>query len=90
MTAKDLEDTLAAIANKAKALREAGVRGAVSIGDVHFVLADDVPPIDAAAGGPILATLQEERFAPIDDPDTYGGVIPTRRKPKMFSDNDEE
>lgn len=73
VTAKDLEDTLAAIASKAKAMREAGVVGAVTIGDVSFVL--DGPEQQA----PVLAQ-QAPDLSPIDDPETYGGFVPHRRR----------
>lgn len=75
MTAKDLEDTLAAIASKAKAMREAGVVGTVTIGDVSFVL--DGPEQQA----PVMTAPQAPELAAIDDPITYGMTeMPTRRQ----------
>jgi hypothetical protein len=79
MTAKDLEDTLAAIATKAQALRDAGVVGPVTIGDVSFELARSEAP------APTISPLPGEQGPPVehgnllDDPATYGGDIPRRR-----------
>lgn len=74
MNPKDLEDTLAAIAGKAKALREAGVSGPVTIGDVSFELDGPEP------AAPVMAQPQEQDLPPIDDPETYGGFVPHRRR----------
>lgn len=90
MTAKDLEDTLAVIATKAKALRDAGVTGPVAIGDISFEIASaNVAETEVPATNPIVV---EQPLPAIDDADTYGGHIPKRRVrgEPLSSDNDEE
>lgn len=72
MTAKQLEEHLDAIAKKAKNLRDAGVTGRVTIGDISFELAE------AAEPGPTQAPAAEPAN-PLDDRDTYGGRMPRRR-----------
>lgn len=74
MDAKQLEDALTAIANKAQSLRDAGVVGRVSIGDVSFEVASAEP------SAPVVVE-HDEPSNPVDDPETYGGYIPRRRAP---------
>lgn len=74
MTGKQLEEHLTTIAAKAKALRDAGVVGRVTIGDVSFELADVLPP-------PAPQSVDDQRA--LDDPDTFGGAMPERKGPIM-------
>ena len=84
MTTKELAETLSTIADKAKALRDAGVVGRVSIGDVSFELAEDVlEPI------PAIPPVDVGRGSALDDPDTYGGYIPRRRGAEETDDGDD-
>lgn len=78
MTAKDLDDQLAAIARHAKPLRDAGVVGRVTIGDVAFEL--DTPEPQAA---PVAVRMPDKvESDPLKDPDTFGtDGVPQRRKP---------
>lgn len=79
MTAKELDEALAAIARRAKDLREAGVVGQVSIGEIEFELAASEPaqPVMVQPG-------DESRGSPLDDPATFGGDdIPRRRQPRQ-------
>lgn len=75
MKPKDLEEQLTVIASKAKALRDSGVVGRLTIGDVSFELADFIPP----------ATTQQDNQPQreLDDPDTFGGQMPERKGPIM-------
>lgn len=76
MTAKDLDDTLVTIAKRAKDLREAGVFGHVTVGDVEFDVASPEPvlPLVIQRSGP-------EEPSPLDDAATYGSdEVPKRRK----------
>jgi hypothetical protein len=75
MKAKDLEEQLATIAAKAKALRDAGVVGRVTIGDVSFELADIIPTP--------LPQSDTDQGSALDDPDSYGGSVPERKGPIM-------
>jgi hypothetical protein len=75
MTGKQLEEHLTTIAAKAKALRDAGVVGRLTIGDVSFELADVMLPPAPQQGG--------EQSNPIDDADTFGGTMPERKGPIM-------
>lgn len=76
MTAKDLDDTLKAIAANAKAMRDAGVTGHVVAHGVEFYLADQTPV-------PVLQQMPDPPAVdPIDDEVTYGtDGVPQRRKP---------
>jgi hypothetical protein len=75
----DVKDTLSAIVESAKALREAGVVGRVQIGDVSFELA--LPASD-------IRTVQDGSDGdPLNDPATYGGFIPRRRMPEPAADD---
>ncbi len=87
MDAKQLEETLAAIANKAKSLRDAGVVGRVSIGDVSFDLTDAQP---AAAMTPVVTTQDDGSGNALDDPETYGGYIPQPRGAQRPPEDDEQ
>jgi hypothetical protein len=69
MSPDDLDKTLAAIALRAPALRDAGVTGRVTIGDIVFELDAPVPVPQPTSDLP-----------PVDDPDTYGGEMPQRRR----------
>lgn len=73
MTANELAEKLTTIADKAKALRDAGVVGRVSVDGVSFELADNAP-------APTLTAQHDDSLADIDHPDTYGGFIPQRRR----------
>jgi hypothetical protein len=75
MKAKDLEEQLATIAAKAKALRDAGVVGRVTIGDVSFELADIIPTPMPQSG--------DQQQSALDDGDTFGGSVPERKGPIM-------
>jgi hypothetical protein len=82
MTGKELDDALGAIAKRAKDLRDAGVTGRISIGDVAFELSDPEP-------SPALAqSADESRGSPIDDPETFGGYLPSRRRPPKIDDEE--
>jgi len=73
---EDLDKTLRAIAVNAKALREAGVYGRVTIGDITFEL--DAP---TAA---VEVTRQPDKIEsdPLNDPATYGAdSVPQRKRP---------
>ncbi len=72
VTPQELEATLAIIAAKAKPLRDAGIMGRVSVGDVHFDLTGESPLVPLPQG-------TEEPANPIDDADTYGGEMPRRK-----------
>ncbi len=85
MDAKQLDETLTTIANRAKALRDSGVVGRVSVGDVSFDLASP-EPVPAV---PVMAT-QDNIGSPLDDPDTYGGHLPQRRGAPLPPPDDEE
>jgi hypothetical protein len=63
---------------KAKALREAGVVGRVQIGDVSF----EVGQLEHPAALACRAARSRGRAAPtcFEDPDTFGGYVPTRRR----------
>lgn len=73
MTATEFEQTLAVIATKAKDLRDAGISGRVSVGDVHF----DLNPAEPAMIQ--LPRETEHEGNPLDDAETYGGEMPRRR-----------
>lgn len=75
--AKELDETLATIVKQAKALREAGVTGRVSVGLISFELASAEPPAAPAA---TTEQAVEEEPNPLDDGATYGGYVPTRRR----------
>lgn len=77
MTAKDLDDTLKAIAANAKAMRDAGVVGRVVANGVEFELASTEPV------APLVQQASEPRQVdPLDDAATYGSdEVPKRRKP---------
>lgn len=62
---------LTAIAGKAASLRDAGIVGRVSIGDVNFELGRVDP-----APAPMVAPQDDGRGNAIDDPATYGGHVP--------------
>ncbi len=84
MTAKQLEEHLDAITKKAKDLRDAGVTGRVTIGDISFELA----VAETAEAGPTQAPAAEPAN-PLDDRDTYGGRMPRRRgAPPIEEDED--
>jgi hypothetical protein len=78
MTAKDLDDTLKAIAANAKAMRDAGVVGRVVANGVEFELASAEPE-----PSPLMQQMSEPREVdPLDDAATYGlDEVPRRRKP---------
>lgn len=65
MTTKDLDEALTTIAAKAKALRDAGVIGRVTIGEISFDLSDATPS---------AVTLSRDGVEsdPIDDGATFG------------------
>jgi hypothetical protein len=69
MSPDDLDKTLAAIALRARDLREAGVTGRVTIGDIVFEL-------DA----PVPVQPSQPEPDPLDDPTTFGGEMPQRRR----------
>lgn len=74
MTTKQFEETLTMLVGKAKALRDVGVVGQVSIGNVSFCLA----PSESAPTA--LQTQHDDgRGNALDDPATYGGYVPHRR-----------
>jgi hypothetical protein len=77
MLAKDLDDTLKTIAARAKELRDAGVVGRVTIGDIAFEL--DAPEPQPA----VTVQLSDKgEVDPLKDPDTFGtDGVPKRRKP---------
>lgn len=89
MTGKQLEEHLTVIAAKAKGLRDAGVVGRVTIGDVSFELAEVI--VQQQPTGE-----QQEHTNPLDDPATYGGQMPQPRvlrppqPPHSNHDDDEE
>lgn len=85
MTAKELEETLTTIATKAKALREAGVVGRVTIGDISFALEGGVQPLPV----PTQEQADDEPTGDLDDPDTFGGQMPHRRKAPPTTQNKE-
>jgi hypothetical protein len=87
MTAKQLAETLTTIAEKAKALREAGVVGRVQIGDVSFEVGELEQPAPVQTTQPSNGAHSTDAF---EDPDTYGGYVPTRRRPEeqQFEDED--
>ena len=91
MTAKDLGETLAVIADKAKALRDAGVVGRVTVDGVSFEVGELVA---REATGAAPATNENEAPANVlDDPDLYGGFVPQRRAAPTFpqsSPNDDD
>lgn len=72
MTAKDLSETLTAIADLTKALRDAGVVGRVHVGDVSFEIGEQLSSAPATQH-------DAQPQNPLDDPDTFGGFIPQRR-----------
>jgi hypothetical protein len=77
VTANDLDETLATIERRAKGLRDAGVIGRVTIGDITFEL-------DALEPAPLMPLQQSapQEKDPLDDGDTFGtGAVPKRRKP---------
>ena len=77
MTAKDLDETLATIAKRAKDLRDAGVFGRVTIGDVEFEIAGPEPELPM-----VIQQAGPENSSPLDDADTFGADdVPRRRKP---------
>lgn len=83
MTAKDLDEQLKTIAARAKELRDAGVIGRVTIGDIKFELVGAEPPAPASQ--------HDEPTNPIDDPETYGGHLPQPRwASRPSEDLDEE
>lgn len=78
--AKDLDETLATIARQAKALRDAGVTGRVSVGLISFELERAEPP----PAPPVQAEqAPAESSDPLDDGATYGGHVPRRRVRSM-------
>lgn len=87
MTAEELDEALAAIARRAKELRDAGVVGQIAIGDIEFELAGpDEAPLQAVTS----PAGDDGRGSPIDDPETYGGAVPSRRQPRMMPHEHEE
>lgn len=72
-----LEETLATIAAKAKSLRDAGVVGRVTVGEVSFALADPEALTSIPSG-------HEPRGNLLDDPELYGGHVPERRGPPQL------
>lgn len=87
MTAKQLEETLTTIATAAKSLRDAGVTGLVTVGDVSFsVEASEAVPAAATHAAPATP----EFGSALDDPDTFGGYVPQPRKALQPPDNDDE
>jgi hypothetical protein len=80
MTAEQLEQVLSVVANKAKSLRDVGIVGRVTVGDISFELADAEPatPADSHRDG---------AGNPIDDGDTYGGSVP-RRRVQAYADDE--
>lgn len=83
MTAKDLDDTLKTIAANAKALRDAGVVGQVTIGEVTFCLEGGGPP-----PMPLGERQDDEPTGDLDDPDTFGGQMPQRRRGPRTQDKE--
>jgi hypothetical protein len=81
MTPEQLEQSLTIIARHAKDLREAGIVGRLTIGEISFELADAEPPAHAD-GRP------DGHGNPIDDGDTYGGAVP-RRRVQAYADEDD-
>jgi hypothetical protein len=87
MTAKDLEDTLAAIATKAKALRDAGVVGPVTIGDISFELARSEAPAPAYRRCRVSKVRRSSMSNLLDDPEpptaatSRAGVFATSAPP---------
>lgn len=79
MDAKQLEETLAAIASKAKALRDAGVVGRLEIGEITFELAAVEPPRPVLVDAPVSG-----RGNAFEEPNTFGvdvdDDIPRRKK----------
>lgn len=71
MTASELAETLTVIADKAKALRDAGVVGRIEVANISFEIGEAFAPT-----GPMH---EDAPGNPLDDKDTYGGFIPTRR-----------
>jgi len=83
--AKILEEVLITIARQALALREAGVVGRVTVGEVSFDLAGAEPPPVA-----LPQPADDGQGNPLDDPDTYGGQVPRRRGADQPDKDDEE
>lgn len=71
MTSHELADLLTVIAVRAKDLRDAGVVGEITIGEVRFQLGE--PPVE-------ISPTEDEPVAPLDDEDTFGGEMPRRRQ----------
>lgn len=83
MTKTTLADTLSLIAERAPALRAAGVR-VVDVENVHFELDPPEPPEPKLLPD---ADQDEDEVAPLDDPMTYGRrkTVPRRHD---FEDDD--
>ena len=82
MTAKELEESLTAIARTAQHLRREGV-SRVMIGEVTIELAQpEAPP-------PQVAQQPTEPANPLDDPETFGGYIPQRRGKQAPQEHEE-
>lgn len=77
MAAKSLAETLTLIAEKAPALRAAGVR-VIDVDDVHVELAPADPP---EANADAKSDEDEDDLDPLDDPRTFGRkkTVPKRR-----------
>lgn len=80
----DIDRALDVIIAKADALRRAGVLS-ISIADVSVSLSEY--QLDASDGGDLRRPVAEVDLDPIDDPDTYGGVLPGFRRPQEMSDD---
>ena len=73
MSPADLRASLDVVAQQAKVLREAGVQS-VKIGDLELVLLPPDPPdVD-------LDDEERPTVSALDDPDTFGGRPPPRRR----------
>lgn len=78
-----LAETLDVVVRKADELREKGVLE-IECDGLRLKLAP------AAAAAPVAVTTEDEDepVNPLDDPDTFGGQLPTRRVAKEHSDDD--
>jgi hypothetical protein len=91
MTNKQLEETLATLAAKAKDLRQAGVTR-VAIGDIELELAEPEPPPAPPPVDERQPKSEDDgrRRSAIDDPDTFGGEIPRRRGAPRVVEHEED
>jgi hypothetical protein len=76
----DLETTLKLIAAQAPDLRKAGVTS-LAVGDIEITLAPFEPE-----PAPETTTTPDKPDDPLMDPDTFGGILPQRRRPDEDAD----